>query len=213
MKKIFVLIILLLFINPAFAQETETIDTPSIEQEQTTVLEGNIEFDWIDITQVERDVIIQNYEAILFDKDTVLKYNKKEFKKEYRDFAKDPDYKRHYMLVYNNVKETDKENLCGFYKGNLLISYAVQYKSDLRSVYYYDALGKLRYIDKMSENYPNFPYSSKQYRANGKLVSAIYFISHDIQYMYNDDQSFKGVWYKDKMFNNKAKQILTRTNW
>ena len=99
------------------------------------------------------------------------------------------------------------------FKRNLLISYAVQYKNNLRSVYYYDALGNLRYVDKFSENYPNFPYMSKQYRANGVLVSAIYFMSHDMQYMYNHNAEFQGAWYKDKMYDRHAKQILTRTNW
>ena len=143
----------------------------------------------------------------------VYKYNKKEFKTEYKNYLKDSDYKRHYMLVKNNVKETANENLCGFYRKNLLISYAVQYKNNLRTVYYYDALGNLRYIVKFSENYPNFPYMSKQYRANGTLVSAIYFMSHDMQYMYNNDATFQGAWYKDKMYNRHAKQVLTRTNW
>ena len=144
---------------------------------------------------------------------TIYKYDKKEFKSEYKDFLKDADYERHYMLTKNNVKETDNENLCGFYRGKVLISYAVQYKHDLRTVYYYDALGHLRYIDKFSENYPEFPYTSKQYRVNGTLVSAIYFMSHDMQYMYNNDGSFNGVWYKDKMYDAKAKQVLTRSNW
>ena len=86
-------------------------------------------------------------------------------------------------------------------------------KKDLKTVYYYDALGNLRYVDKFSENYPNFPYMSKQYRVNGTLVSAIYFMDEDLQYMYNSDESFKGVWYKDKMYNIDGKQTLTRTNW
>lgn len=177
------------------------------------VLTGNLVFDWLDITQAGRDAVIEKYKTQLFGDETVYKYNKKEFRNEYKDFLKDGDYKRHYMLVSNNVKETDTENLCGFYKGKLLIIYAVQYKDDLKTVYYYDTLGKLRYIDKFSENYPNFPYMSKQYRANGTLVSAIYFMSHDMQYMYNDDGSFKGAWYKDKMYDAHAKQILTRSNW
>lgn len=177
------------------------------------VLTGNLIFDWLDISQIQRDEVIDRYKSELFGEDTVYKYDKKEFKNEYKDFLKDADYKRHYLLISNNVKETDDENLCGFYRKKLLISYAVQYKNDLKTVYYYDALGKLRYVDKFSENYPNFPYMSKQYRANGSLVSAIYFMSHDMQYMYNDDGSFKGAWYKDKMYDRSAKQILTRTNW
>lgn len=212
MKKIIFLLCMLIIGTTAIAAELgQTIikeNTPA-----TIVLTGNLVFDWLDISQAGRDAAIEKYKTELFGENTVYKYNKKEFRNEYKDFLKDADYKRHYMLVSNNVKETDSENLCGFYKGKLLIIYAVQYKNDLKTVYYYDTLGKLRYIDKFSENYPEFPYTTKQYRANGTLVSAIYTMSHDMQYMYNDDASFKGAWYKDKMYDAHAKQILTRTNW
>lgn len=212
MKKIVILLCILILgkaaLSADFAEVVTKEKTPA-----PIVLTGNLVFDWLDITQAGRDTVIEKYKSQLFGEDTVFKYNKKEFKNEYKDFLKDPDYKRHYMLVKNNVKETDTENLCGFYRKNLLISYAIQYKNDLRTVYYYDAMGKLRYIDKFSENYPNFPYMSKQYRANGTLVSAIYVMSKDMQYMYNEDTSFKGAWYKDKMYDRNAKQVLTRSNW
>ena len=208
MKKIFAVLILLLVGNVTLCADIGVLD-----ENKSPVLTANIVFDWLDITQIDRDTVIEKYRSELFPEDTVYKYNKKEFKSLYKDFLKDSDYKRHYMLVSNNVKETNDENLCGFYRGNLLISYAVQYKNDLRTVYYYDMLGNLRYVDKMSENYPNFPYMSKQYRVNGTLISAIYFMSHDMQYMYNSDETFKGAWYKDKMYDRNAKQRLTRTNW
>lgn len=212
MKKILLLLCILMIGKAALAADL----TENVVKENTPaalVLTGNLVFDWLDISQIDREKVIEKYKSELFGEDTVYKFDKKEFKNEYKDFLKDADYKRHYMLVSNNVKETDTENLCGFYKGKLLIIYAVQYKNDLRTVYYYDTLGKLRYVDKMSDNYPNFPYMSKQYRANGTLVSAIYFMSHDMQYMYNSDASFTGAWYKDKMYDSHAKQILTRTNW
>lgn len=212
MKKIIFLLCILLIGKAVLSEELppQTIkdNTPA-----PIVLTGNLVFDWLDISQIQRDEVIEKYKSELFGEDTVYKYDKKDFRNDYKDFLKDPDYKRHYMLVFQNVTETDTENLCGFYRKKLLISYAIQYKNDLRTVYYYDALGKLRYVDKFSENYPNFPYMSKQYRANGTLVSAIYFISHDMQYMYNSDKSFKGAWYKDKMYDSRAKQILTRNNW
>ncbi|MBQ3819439.1 hypothetical protein II810_03225 [bacterium] len=208
MKKIFAILIFLLVGNVTLCS-----DIGSLNESKSPVLTANIVFDWLDITQIDRDAVIEKYRSELFPEDTVYKYKKKEFKSLYKDYLKDSDYKRHYMLVSNNVKETNDENLCGFYRGRLLISYAVQYKNDLRTVYYYDMLGNLRYVDKMSENYPNFPYMSKQYSVNGTLISAIYFMSHDMQYMYNSDETFKGAWYKDKMYDRHAKQRLTRTNW
>ena len=212
MKKFAILLCVLILGKTALSADISATNI-SDATSKPVVLTGNLIFDWLDITQVDRDLAIEKYRTELFGGDTVYKFKKKEFRNEYKDFLKDVDYKRHYMLVKNNVKATDSENLCGFYKGNLLISYAIQYKNDLRSVYYYDALGNLRYVDKFSDNYPNFPYMSKQYKSNGELVSAIYFMSHDMQYMYNNDATFQGAWYKDKMYNRHAKQVLTRTNW
>lgn len=214
--KFIVLILILMLGKVSLAEDFTQVKSDNNLLEKVSseiVLKGNLVFDWLDISQIERDAVIEKYRNELFSDDLVLKYKKKEFREEYKSYLKDSDYKRHYFLVSNGVKETDKENLCGFYRKSLLISYAVQYKNDLRTVYYYDALGNLRYIDKFSENYPNYPYMSKQYRANGKLVSAIYFMSHDMQYMYESDKEFKGAWYKDKMYDRHAKQVLTRTNW
>lgn len=212
MKKIIVLLCVLMLGKAALSADIQATNVQDKRPAQV-VLTGNLVFDWLDISQIDRDSAIDRYKSELFGDDTVYKYGKKEFRNEYKDFLKDADYKRHYMLVKNGVKETDSENLCGFYKRNLLISYAIQYKKDLQSVYYYDALGNLRYVDKFSENYPNFPYMSKQYKSNGELVSAIYFMSHDMQYMYNHNAEFQGAWYKDKMYDRHAKQVLTRTNW
>ena len=208
MKRFILILLILLTGNISLSADFEQAD-----KQENQILTANIQFDWLDINQVERAAVISKYQEELFNNETVYKYNKKEFKKEYKDFLKDPDYKRHYMLVSNNVKETNDENLCGFFRGKLLISYAIQYKNDLKTVYYYDVLGNLRYVDKFSGNYPDYPYMSKQYRVNGTLISAIYFISYDLQYMYNKDQSFKGVWYKEDMYNRKAKRVLTRNNW
>lgn len=210
MKKLILILLILLLGKVSLSADFADIKN---SENNIKTLTANIVFDWLDITQIDRDAVILKYQTELFKNETVYKYKKKDFRKEYKDFLKDSDFKRHYMLVKNNVNETDDENLCGFYKGRTLISYAIQYKNDLKTVYYYDALGNLRYVDRLSENYPNFPYMSKQYRANGTLVSAIYFISHDMQYMYNKDKTFKGAWYKDKMYDRHAKQVLTRTNW
>ena len=107
--------------------------------------------------------------------------------------------------------------MAGFFKkfggDNVLYSYALQPKEDMKHAYYYSALGHLAYVDNISDNYPNFPYYSKQYRANGKLAGAIYFESRDMQYTYDPKGKFKGVWYKEKMYDINGKEILSRTNW
>lgn len=199
MKRLIIFLALILSVNFTYAD---------------TVLQGEAQFDWVDISQVERDTNINYYREQLFGDENTQKYTRKEFKNKYADKKKDSDRITHYIKAKGGIKEYGGANLCAFYyHKDILIIYAVQYKDNLRQVYYYDALGNLRYVDEISENYPNFPYYSKQYTRNGKLISAIYFISKDMQYMYEPNGEFKGLWYKDKMYDSHGKQTVTRSNW
>ena len=198
------LILLLLFV---------IILSPSIASEQI-VLKGNINFDWVTKTQLERDTNIEHIRKTLYSDNPTSKYSKKEFRNTYKDYLNDKNTKQHYIQVLSGIKETETENIAGFYalKDKILYAYAIQYKNNPMTVYYYDTLGNLRYVDKFSDNYPNYPYYSHQYYANGKLISSIYFTAYDTQYMYKNGK-FIGVWFKDTMFNSKAKKIMTRTNY
>jgi len=94
-----------------------------------------------------------------------------------------------------------------------LVMYAIQYKNNPTNAFYYSAYGKLYYTDVMSQEYPNFPYTSMQYDRKGNLKSAVYFVSKNIQYMFGSDKNFQGIWYKDKMYDKNGKQTLTRSAW
>ena len=191
------------FIGPnAFAEEPETL-----------TIQAKTEFNWLCMSQMERDNIIRNYKNIIFGEDTVYKYKKKDFKKMYKEFVKDEAYKTHYIETQEGITETNSYRLSGFFKGKILICYAIQYKNNPQKVYYYDALGHLKFVDVISENYPNFPYWSLQYKIDGDMISAIYIESKDLQYMYKPNGDFIGVWFKDKRFTRDAKQDLTRSNW
>jgi len=213
MKKIIITTaILLASIAPAvFAADKAS----SIEQsENTPVVKLSADYDWVNMSQVQRDRKITDYEHMLFVDDSFGVFRKQDWNDQYKKFFKDKNRKEHYRQVKNGVTELEDCNLCGFYtKSGILISYAIQYKNDLTHAYYYDAYGNLRYIDIMSDNYPEFPYTSKQYKKNGKLVSAIVFETRDIQYMFEPNHDFKGIWYKEKMFDRNGKQLMTRTNW
>lgn len=187
--------------------------SPSIATEQN-VIQGQVNFDWLTKSQLERDENIESIRQTLYSQDVTQKFAKKEFRETYKDYLKDKNNKKHYMQVLSGVKHTETENLSGFFtlKDKILYAYAIQYKNEPRTVYYYDTLGNLRYVDKLSDNYPNYPYYSHQYYANGKLVSSIYFTAYDTQYMYKNGK-FIGVWFKDTMFNSRAKKIMTRTNY
>ncbi len=187
--------------------------SPSIATEQN-VIRGQVNFDWLTKSQLERDENIESIRKTLYSQDVTQKFAKKEFRETYKDYLKDKNNKKHYMQVLSGVKHTETENLSGFFtlKDKILYAYAIQYKNEPRTVYYYDTLGNLRYVDKLSDNYPNYPYYSHQYYVSGKLVSSIYFTAYDTQYMYKNGK-FIGVWFKDTMFNSRAKKIMTRTNY
>ncbi len=218
MKKILLFLICILFFGNIAKAEDMSIQAQNSFSangtEDSIPLQAEITFDWFDISMVKREEIVENYKNIIFSDDEVYKYKRKEFRNHFNDFLRDKDYKEHYRLASNGVLDTGYAKLCAFfYKKDILVIYALQYKDRMKNAFYYDAFGRLRFVDVMAGNYPDFPYWSKQYTSNGKMISAIYFVSKDIQYMYAPDGEFQGVWYKDKMFNIDAKQVLTRTNW
>lgn len=182
---------------------------------QKVPLQAEISFDWLDITQVQRDENIEKYHKLLFDDNTSrIYFTKQEFKTQFANYFKDRDFKHHYFLTNNGVTEDEEAKYCAFfYKKNTLVMYAIQYKNNPTNAFYYNAFGKLYYTDVISKEYPNFPYTSMQYNRKGELKSAIYFVSRDIQYMFGPEKEFQGVWYKDKMYDKNGKQTLTRNNW
>lgn len=228
MKKILTLLFALCIIFPslkAFAvEDIVSLDEVkqeevSAEQKETEVpantLQAAVTFDWLDISQAQRDENIEHYKNLLFeDNPSRIYFTKDEFKKEFAKYFKDNEFKYHYMLVNNGVTEDEDAKYCAFfYKRNTLVMYAIQYKNNPKRAFYYTAFGGLRYTDVMSDEYPNFPYTSMQYDKKGRLKSAIYFVSKDLQYMYGPEKEFQGLWYKEKMYDRNGKQTLTRTNW
>ena len=200
MKKLLIFIVLFLLIEPVFAQ--------------SQIITGGVSFDWVTKSQLERDENISKVKSLIYNQGVMVKYPKKEFKSQYKDFLKDKKHNQHYLEIMNGKKENATERLAGFYLfgDKVLYAYGVQYKNDIYTTYYYDTMGNLQYVDKMSENYPNYPYYSHQYRISGELAGSFYFVSYDTQYEFKNGK-FKGVWFKDTMFNSKAKKIMTRTNY
>lgn len=210
MRKFIVFISILFLIRPVFAGTV--VETP-IPFDETVPLQSSLTFDWFNKTQIERDENINQIRALLFNNKLITKYNKKEFKDKYAKFWKDEDFLKHYDEISKGVKEDIDKDYCGFYIGKLLIAYGIQYKNNLKNIYYYDAMGNLRWIDEFSPEYPNFPYYSYQYYRNGELAASYYYVSRYDQYVFNYDKTFGGRWFKEKMYNRKNKVIMTRTNW
>ena len=75
-------------------------------------LQGEAQFDWVDIDQVQRDERIETYRTELFGENGLDVYSKKEFKQKFKEFKKDEDVKRNYHLAKMDVKETEDANIC-----------------------------------------------------------------------------------------------------
>lgn len=209
MKKLIVSFLLMFLPLPVFSQGGLENNTPV---ENSKPFEVGITFDWISKTQLQRDESIKEIQKILFNND-ISKYTRKSFKSTYADFLKEKDYLTLYDEISKGKKEDANRYYCGFYVGKLLIAYGVQYKNNMKNIYYYDAMGTLRWVDIFSDNYPDFPYWSYQYYRNGKIAAAYYYVSDYDQYVFDANKEFKGRWYKENMYNRNAKIIMTRSNY
>ncbi len=171
---------------------------------------ADIQYDWINKSEVEKEAIISEVKDIIFES-PVEKLP--DFKKQFKDKLKDKNHLDNYFAASAGYKELGDYNLSAFYykKMKNIYMYAIQDKKDVSKAYYYDALGKLRYVDFIYGEYPDYPYYSIQYRISGKPVSAIYFVSKDCQYLFKPDGEFEGVWYKHNLYNKESEIILTRT--
>jgi hypothetical protein len=195
-----------------FVEEKPPVAETEMNAAQKPVVE--VAFDWFEIQSDDKAKRINEYREIIFGENSKINLSKEEFKKELSKYKKDTNFKHHYMLANNGVTEDEDAKYNPFYyKNGTLVIYAIMYNNDIHHALYYNPYGKLYYVDITSDNYPNYPYYSIQYDRKGNLKSAIYFASHDIQYMFNPQKEFIGIWYKDKMYNKDGKQISTREGW
>ena len=219
MKKIFAsLFLIFAFAGSSFAfedvfvEEKPPVASQEMKPEQVQITE--VPFDWFDIGEAEKSQRTEEYKNIIFGENSAINLTKEKFNKELAKYKKDKNFKHHYMLANNGVTQDEDAKYNPFYyKRDTLVIYAIMYNNDIHHALYYNPYGKLYYVDITSDNYPNYPYYSIQYDRKGNLKSAIYFASHDIQYMFNPQKEFIGIWYKDKMYNKDGKQISTREGW
>ena len=200
MSRILLVLLFLLFMLPCSAENL--------------YFQGSVTFNWDTVSQEEREEDVLAIRNCIFG-DTVEKKRQDDFKTRYKDFLKDRDYKNHYLAASAGYKEYKEFNISAMYlkRMSTLYMYALQPKNDLMTIYYYDAMGSLRYVDNIKGSYPNFPYYTEQYRRNGSMVGISYFTSRDTQYIFKSNGDFKGVSNKDKFYNLKGKVIMHRSNY
>jgi len=173
---------------------------------------ANIQYDWINKTDVEKEAIISEVHDIIFEKDIEKKLDLKSM---FKDKLKDKQRVEHYLAASAGKKEWKDNYISAFYFKRMknIYMYAIQDKKDVSKSYYYDALGNLKYVDFIEGEYPDYPYYAIQYKISGKPISAIYYVSKDCQYLFTPEGDFEGVWYKHNLYNKSNKVILKRTTY
>lgn len=170
------------------------------------IIKGGVELDWPLLNQEERDKTIKYYRDTLF-KDVEYKIEKEQFKSK----KKDPNIRENRnALKYDQKKLSDRE-IAGFYfLDKILYAYGVKYYADKYHIYYYNAAGGLEFVDILDRPHHVYPHIAYQYRKNGKLIGAFYYISEYDQYAFDQKGKFKGRWYGERFYDKKAKIIMTR---
>jgi len=159
-------------------------------------------FDWLYLSNVERKNRVTELFNIMFPKGYVTNFPKKLLKEKLKRFLKDPDYKIHYDAVCAGYTHYRNVELQPFFLGRskYVYMYALQFQNSPQKTFYYDAMGRLKFVDFRYGGFPQYPFYTKKYAINGKLVRAMYLQSPDTMYIYSNKGSFIGVKYQNTVY-------------
>lgn len=192
MKKIFLNLFIIIgltltMVKPAFAEVFDYVGT---------------DFDWLFLTNIERKERVTNIFNTMFPKGYVTNFPKNLLKNKLSKYLKDTDYKIHYDAVCAGYTHYRDVNLQPFFlgKSKYVYMYALQYDKAPQKTFYYDAMGRLKFVDFRYGGFPEYPFYTKKYAINGKLIRAMYLQSPDTMYIYSNKGSFIGVKYKSTIY-------------
>lgn len=192
MKKIFLNLFIIIgltltMVKPAFAEVFDYVGT---------------DFDWLFLTNIERKERVTNIFNTMFPKGYVTNFPKNLLKSKLSKYLKDTDYKIHYDAVCAGYTHYRDVNLQPFFlgKSKYVYMYALQYDKAPQKIFYYDAMGRLKFVDFRYGGFPEYPFYTKKYAINGKLIRAMYLQSPDTMYIYSNKGSFIGVKYKSTIY-------------
>lgn len=192
MKKIFLNLFIIIgltltMVKPAFAEVFDYVGT---------------DFDWLFLTNIERKERVTNIFNTMFPKGYVTNFPKNLLKSKLSKYLKDTDYKIHYDAVCAGYTHYRDVNIQPFFlgKSKYVYMYALQYDKAPQKTFYYDAMGRLKFVDFRYGGFPEYPFYTKKYAINGKLIRAMYLQSPDTMYIYSNKGSFIGVKYKSTIY-------------
>ena len=159
-------------------------------------------FDWLYLTNSERQERVTKIFNTMFPKGYVTNFPRRLLREKLRNFMKDENYKSHYEAVCAGYTHYKDVNLQPFLLGNskYVYMYALQYKDSPQKTFYYDAMGRLKFVDFRYGGFPECPYYTKKYTVNGKLVRAMYLQDPETMYIYSEKGTFIGVKYQNSVY-------------
>lgn len=125
-----------------------------------------------------------------------------------------------YMLAQNNFVDKERNaNYFALLKGKTNLndrmlalfsdgSYAINYKNDLKHVWYYDKDGTLINIEVRTSL--EFPYGSYKYDCDGTLVNMSLKVSKDETFIFSPLGELLGHWIGDNCYDENGDIVMTR---
>lgn len=127
----------------------------------------------------------------------------------YKQYLTDPNKKENINSINNkiffiqddnsNIEENKTRELCPFYLKNSLISYGIIYQNNLTYSFYYDIFGRLMKFDVINSD--TYPRKTFAYSRFGNLISVIFEVNEDEQFVYNDNGKLIAHWIGNEMKN------------
>ena len=174
-------------------------------------LKGGVSLSWDNLTQTEITRDIEKVRELIFGGGEIANKDKKELKAELQEYKKDKNRVENYMFASSGGGELSDKIVVPFFYKKYLYAYGIIYKNDLKTCYYYTALGGLYYVEYFEKDYGNYPVVSHQYKKNGSFNAAVYNISDVDQYMYKKNSKFIGRWLNENYYDEHGKVVMTRT--
>ncbi len=159
-------------------------------------------FDWLYLTNDQRKDRVVKVFNIMFPKGYVTNFPKGFLKMKLRPYMKDKNFKVHYDAVcngYNHYRDVDLQPFT-MGKSQIVYMYALQYTNAPQRTFYYDATGHLKFIDFRYGGFPEYPFYTKKYSIEGKLIRAMYLQTPDIMYIFGEKGTFIGIKYGNEVY-------------
>ena len=162
----------------------------------------NVRFDWLYLSNDERKARVMEIFKIMFPKGYVTNFPQSFLKDKLRNYLKNKNHKVHYEAVcsgYTHYRDVDLQPFV-MPNTNVVYMYALQYTNTPQRTFYYDSNGNLKFVDFRYGGFPEYPFYTKKYSIDGKLIRAMYLQTPAIMYIFGEKGTFIGAKYGGEVY-------------